>query len=538
MRELQTKFPKGKVVRQRYIVEELLGTGGFGAVYRVRDRRVKTNLFALKELIEPNKYERESFGFECELLRRLDHPALPRVYRGFEDEKNNRLYMLMDYVDGINLEKLRQRQPEKRFALPQVLKMMAPIIAATAYLHAQNPPIIHRDIKPANIIVPTVGDGSVLVDFGIAKVYELESTTAAVRHCSPGYGAPEHYAQGTNTRTDIYSLAATFYTILTGTIPTDSLYRMTWLSSKGVDPLKSAHVVAPDVPPAVADVLTRAMAINSNDRFATVEEFWDALHKAVPESLHAPPQQSAPLALPPALPLADVSETPDEAPQTPRLAEQPPAQVIVRNVLSAEAHAPRRSILIFSLFVLALVALLSGALFGGGLWPATSSSHHAFTQKKVTTTVVAPPTAQFTPSPTPLPTPSPTPLPTPSPTPSPTPTPSSYPVLTQRYDGSISDKDPPTDTTMSLQDIEQHGTNITGYFSVGPGLIGDGNFAGMVTTDNKIQFLVESHGPILPLFFSGQIQANRSISGTYCSYENNGCNYNGGGYGDWKVSAG
>jgi len=214
MRELQTKFPKGKVVRQRYIVEELLGTGGFGAVYRVRDRRVKTNLFALKELIEPNKYERESFGFECELLRRLDHPALPRVYRGFEDEKNNRLYMLMDYVDGINLEKLRQRQPEKRFALPQVLKMMAPIIAATAYLHAQNPPIIHRDIKPANIIVPTVGDGSVLVDFGIAKVYELESTTAAVRHCSPGYGAPEHYAQGTNTRTDIYSLAATLYDLV------------------------------------------------------------------------------------------------------------------------------------------------------------------------------------------------------------------------------------------------------------------------------------------------------------------------------------
>ena len=96
MRDVQTKFPKGKVVRDRYIVEELLGKGGFGAVYRVRDRRVKSNIFALKELTDPDKQQRESFAFECEILKRLDHYALPRVYRVFEDNKNNRVYMLMD----------------------------------------------------------------------------------------------------------------------------------------------------------------------------------------------------------------------------------------------------------------------------------------------------------------------------------------------------------------------------------------------------------------------------------------------------------
>ncbi len=199
MRDVQTKFPRGKVVRDRYVVEELLGRGGFATVYRVRDRRVKGNVFALKELIDPNERGREGFAFECEILKRLDHFALPRVYRVFEDGKNNRVYMLMDYIEGSNLEKLRQRQPEKRFSLSQIIRIMGPIVDAVTYLHTQQPPIIHRDIKPSNIIVPTAGDGAVLVDFGIAKEYDQDATTSAVRHCSPGYGAPEQYARGTDT---------------------------------------------------------------------------------------------------------------------------------------------------------------------------------------------------------------------------------------------------------------------------------------------------------------------------------------------------
>ena len=167
MREVQVNFPRGKVVRERYIVEEMLGKGGFGAVYRVRDRRVRSNVFALKEVIDPTGHERYRLAFECELLKRLDHPGLPRVYRVFDDERNSRVYMLMDYIEGPNLERLRLQQPEKRFSLPRVMKILAPIVEAMSYLHRQQPPIIHRDIKPANIIVPLAGDGdgAVLVDF-------------------------------------------------------------------------------------------------------------------------------------------------------------------------------------------------------------------------------------------------------------------------------------------------------------------------------------------------------------------------------------
>jgi len=111
MQDIQMTLPIGTILRDRYIVEELLGKGGYGAVYLVRDVRVRQNQFALKELIDSSKLEREHFTFEGEVLKRVDHPALPRIYRVFDDDKSGRAYILMDYIEGSNLEVLRQRQP-------------------------------------------------------------------------------------------------------------------------------------------------------------------------------------------------------------------------------------------------------------------------------------------------------------------------------------------------------------------------------------------------------------------------------------------
>src|SRR5579859_339293 len=154
-----------------YIVEGLLGKGGFGAVYVVRDRRIKSNLFALKELNGQDKLDRDCFLFEGELLKRLDNRALPHVYSVFEHKKLQRVYMLMDYIRGRNLEHLRKEQPEQRFEFHLVLAMLAPIVNALIYLHHQDPPIVHRDIKPGNIIKPSEGNETILVDFGTAKEY-------------------------------------------------------------------------------------------------------------------------------------------------------------------------------------------------------------------------------------------------------------------------------------------------------------------------------------------------------------------------------
>lgn len=518
MQEVQITLQKGTVVRDRYTVEDLLGKGGFGAVYLVRDLRVKGNLFALKEVVNPNKEERDRFAFECQVLKRLDHHALPRVYRVFEDDKNIRAYMLMDYVEGPNLEFLRQQQPEKRFSVPQVLNIMAPIIDAVSYLHSQKPPIIHRDIKPANIIVPSGGDNAVLVDFGIAKEYDQESTTTAVRRCSPGYGAPEQYARGTNPRTDVYGLAATFYALLAGNVPTDALYRMTQLGSKGVDPVEPLNSVVPNVPLFIAGAIQHAMEINSNERFATAQEFWQALNAH-------PIQASLP---------EPITPLPETGPQTAEpFTDMAAAPTVGLYKKPEAAPARRRGILPILLALLVLVALIAGVLFGTGILSTTR--HVGSASIGATATHTTKPTATHS-----VPTARPTAT---SPAQHSTPpaqpiSPSSYPALNQGYTGIIYNQPAAVGDTMSLTRVQQNSANFTGYLSVGTNLQGSGNFTGTVSKDKKIQFLVAPFANHLPLLFQGQINTDGTLSGTYCSANGNQCDYNsGGGYGTWRVSA-
>jgi eukaryotic-like serine/threonine-protein kinase len=129
--------------------------------------------------------------------------------------------------------------------------------------------------------------------------------------------------------------------------------------------------------------------------------------------------------------------------------------------------------------------------------------------------------------------------PTPIPTAQPAPTPiATYPPLVVSYSGGISDQftNPATDSSMALSSIQQRGSAISGYFSVGQGLIGSGNFNGSVTIDHKIQFLVPGDGSLAPLFFQGVVQQNGTLSGTYCSQQNGQCNQAIGGFGIWKIT--
>ena len=313
MLQEQITLPEGFTIRDsfgdRYVIEGLLGKGRVGAVYLVRDWRVKQRLFALKEVINPNKQDRERFIFEAEILKRLDHRALPRVHRIFEHGKLKRVYMLMDYIKGKNLETLRKEQPEQRFSLSLVLALIAPIVDALIYLHHQKPPIVHRDIKPENIIVPIGADEAVLVDFGSAKEYVADRGTTFIQHSSPGYAAPEQYGSGTSHRTDIYGLGATLYTLLTGTIPPDSITRVTRSKGKGSnDPLRPANLLAPLVPAAVAEALQRAMTLSSADRFETVEEFWQLLNAHAPEQQVQLPRVTS-VDAPQPLPERDIERT-------------------------------------------------------------------------------------------------------------------------------------------------------------------------------------------------------------------------------------
>jgi serine/threonine protein kinase len=288
-------LPVGVTVRDpqgnRFVIEAVLGKGEFGAVYLVRLRDEEHALFALKEVVNPDKSARERFAFESEVLKRLQHEALPRVQHVFENDRLKRVYLLMDYIQGRDLEVLLAEQPGQCFPLPLVLVLMAPIVDALRYLHAQDPPIVHRDIKPANIIVPSKGGEAMLVDFGSAKEYVPGSATTLIGHYSHGYAALEQYRTGTTPATDIYGLGATLYALLTGLAPPDAPSRVVGRLARGVDPLKSAHLLKPDVPPGVAQALQRAMAISSADRFESVEQFWQVVLAQGRQRIHHPPAE-------------------------------------------------------------------------------------------------------------------------------------------------------------------------------------------------------------------------------------------------------
>ena len=519
MQEVRETLPSGSIIGGRYQIERLLGKGGFGAVYLVRDQRVRNNLFALKEVVDPNKRERERFTFEAELLKRVDHTALPRVYRVFEDDVHDRAYMLMDYIEGSNLERLRVQQPNKQFSVRQVLTIMGPIMDAVSYLHKQHPPIIHRDIKPANIIVPPSGAEAVLVDFGIAKEFDPESTTTAVRHASPGYGAPEQYATGTNTRTDIYGLGATMYALLTGVVPTDAFYRMTQLGSRGTDPLEPIQNYAPDVPQSFSNAIYRAMAVDMEHRFPTVQDFWQELNSG---SLEQPAQG------PFAAPLAGAVLTGP----TSRVTPAPVVNERTTAILPEGKRSRRRRVGAWLLLLLALlIGVAAAALFLPSLL-----SHHPTTTTTTPTPVVrhhATPTAAVTPSPHATTAPSPTSTSNPPPTSTPPP---SVPLLEKQYSGQAHNTPANVKANMSLVSINQRGGTIQGTFNVSSPLSGTGPFNGTINSAGVVQFTVNSNQVPAPLFFQGKMQSDGSISGMYCSLDQTGhCNPASGGYGTWQV---
>jgi serine/threonine-protein kinase len=212
--------PNTRLKNNRYIIKSFLTAGGFGAVYVAEDTLMQGRLCVLKESFDQTSDGRAQFEVEAATLSVLNHPHLVRVTDSFV-EPSQKMYLAMEYVEGEDLEEMLKRAPN---GLPekQVLGWMNQILDAIAYCHAFNPKVIHRDIKPANIRIRKADGVAVLVDFGIAKIGGGK-TRAAARGYSPGYAPPEQYGTGTDTFSDVYALGATFYHLLTGRVPPESV---------------------------------------------------------------------------------------------------------------------------------------------------------------------------------------------------------------------------------------------------------------------------------------------------------------------------
>ncbi|HEV2661400.1 MAG TPA: serine/threonine-protein kinase [Ktedonobacteraceae bacterium] len=483
----------GAIVGNRYRVVDLIGKGGFGAVYLVQDRQREDNFFALKETIVMNQEASERFIFECALLERLAHPSLPRVYHVFDNNEHNRLYMVMDYVEGPDLETLRQVQHNKRFSFPVIIAILTPIMDALAYLHRQNPPIIHRDIKPSNIIVPVAGGEAILIDFGIAKEYDTQRTTSAVRFGSPGYGAPEHYTTGTNARSDVYGLAATLYTLLTGAIPPEAIDRMTQLSNDDTDPLRPVNELVPTIPLHISKAIERAMAIRMTQRFATVQEFWQAVQGGSGQQ----PSTSEALN---SLGVSSSAAKTMSASSGKAFQEKP-------------ARRSRKGI-----FISASLALLLILGIGVGVWKYTGSRWNGFPIP----IVVGSGSGVQPPAPSPI-SHAPTEVPANS---------NSYPRLAPSYDGTITDLQANVASPMTLTQMRQKDGKISGVFN---GIHMSAPYTGFIDTSNNIIFTIAGSGGSAPLYFKGLVQKNGALSGQFNAVDQKG-DYNNGVFGFWNVA--
>jgi len=242
-----------------------------GTVYLAYDMTLQIEV-AVKENLNIDPVSERQFRREASLLATLRTQNLPRVTDHFI--LDGRQYLVMDYIEGEDLEVRCERQPP---TVEEVLSWTNIISNALIYLHSRQPPVIHRDIKPANIKLQPDGN-LMLVDFGIAKVFDQTKTATGARGLTPGFSPPEQYGGShTDHRSDQYSLAASIFTMLTGQRPADSIERM--FNNKPLTPLRELN---PAVPPHVDAAIIKALSIKPDDRFPDIAHFRSALRGESP----------------------------------------------------------------------------------------------------------------------------------------------------------------------------------------------------------------------------------------------------------------
>jgi hypothetical protein len=267
----------GSVLNTRYEIVRRIGGGGMGAVYLARDRNLGDAPRAVKEMVEahldPTQHEKAIGDFKREslLLTALEHPSIPTIYDYFYDEPLGRFYLVMKFISGGDLSSRLRSAPGGRIDERTVADWGMQAADVLEYLHSRPKPIIYRDLKPANLMIDGNTGRVMLIDFGIARwVKQEEKGVTAVG--TMGYAPPELFGGRVEPRSDVYSLGATLFHLLTGSDPQDNPL-LIFDFQKNPRPRQ----IAPSLSTEMEQILMRSVEYKPEDRFASAGAMRDAL---------------------------------------------------------------------------------------------------------------------------------------------------------------------------------------------------------------------------------------------------------------------
>ena len=262
-----------------YVLERLVGVGGMAAVYLARDERLG-RVVALK-LLAGDEAVRIRFVREARAVAAVDHPHIIPVYAA--GESDGMQFIAMRFVPGDTLQGVIRTNGS--LSPRRAAGFISPVASALDAAHAAG--LVHRDVKPGNILVDARRGGpehAYLTDFGIARAMLSAGTLTVAGQFlgTPDYAAPEQVnGQPVDGRADQYALGCVAFEVLSGAVPFKRELPIAVLYAHLSTPPPRLTLIRPDLPPAVDDVLARAMAKNPDDRYPSCADFADALRESL-----------------------------------------------------------------------------------------------------------------------------------------------------------------------------------------------------------------------------------------------------------------
>jgi len=257
----------------RYQVEKELGKGAMGVVYMGRDPKIN-RIVAIKTMALSQEFDeselvdvKERFFREAETAGRLNHPNIVTMYDA--GEEHDLAYIAMEFLKGRDL--VPYTKPGTLLEVGKVNSIIARVADALAYAHSNN--VVHRDIKPANIMYELESDQVKVTDFGIARITDSSRTKTGMVLGTPSYMSPEQLAgKKIDGRSDIFSLGVTLYQMVSGHLPFegDSMAQLMFRIAN--EPHPDVRTYNPDIPPALAAVIDRALAKDLEARYQSGQE--------------------------------------------------------------------------------------------------------------------------------------------------------------------------------------------------------------------------------------------------------------------------